>query len=130
MRIQSERLASTLTPGSYILRSPDLKSIINPQLLYTEAIALAYQGHIEGVIIPSGRLKYLRLLNEDERPEPPPKPESYDSNSSTAFTQSNMGVYRERTCQVVVKESVGHRYVESRGEVSGFVYTHCALRSR
>src|SRR5690349_5919711 len=68
MQIQSQALLAALIPGTYVLRS-ETRQLLNPAIDYTEAVSLTVRGQIEGIATPAGRIKYLRLLSEAERPK-------------------------------------------------------------
>jgi hypothetical protein len=75
------------------LRAADY-SMAQDSLPYTQALALAIRGHIEGIASPAGKIKYLRLLAERER-EPEVVTQAQQDGRSTAFARTNMGAYRE-----------------------------------
>ena len=126
MQISPLSLPEHLQPGVYELRT-EAWALKTTKLSFTDALSLAYQGLVEGIATPAGRIKYLRELSLEERPIEI-KPESIDDGKSTAFAQTNMGVFRQPVRAAVVKEYLGFRYVEESGEIVGHVYAHCALR--
>lgn len=98
MRIQAAHLVDHLTPGgSFEVRTADYRGF-SAAMPYTEALAMVFRGEVEGVAAPSGKIKYLRILPEGERPRPNDAlahSESMDNGRSTAFANTKMGAYRE-----------------------------------
>ena len=128
MRISSASLPDHLEPGSYELRTETF-SLLNSQVPYAEAVAMAYRGEVEGIATSSGRVKYLRQLSQDERAESDcVVPQIIEVGGSTVFARTHLGVYREPVRQVTVEEYLGFRVAVSSGEIVGRVYAHCGLR--
>lgn len=128
MRIPSSKLVDLLTPGASVeVRTEDYRGF-DPAMQYTEAVALAVRGHVEGIASASGRIRYLRMLAVSERPVAQPVAVA-DQSTSTAFARTNMGVYREAVRQPIVHvDAYGNRSVRASGEIIGHTWSHCALR--
>lgn len=118
MTIPSQKLPDILEPGVYSLRSADFSKLLNPQLEYTEAVAMAYRGEIEGVATKAGRVKYLRILDECERARATAvESEIIEAGGSTAFARTNLGAYRQ-----AVRSSIPGAHSLVAGEVIGHIW--------
>lgn len=98
-----------------------------------DAFCLAVQGKIEAVVSNGGKLRYFRELPDDVAAaialELRGGDDDIDEGTSTAFARTNQGTFRERLREVGVdQDGAGFRRVAEEGGVSGFCYTHCALR--
>jgi len=128
MTIPPNTLQKTLEPY------PDTKDLrktdgtLDSRIPYTEAYGKAVRSEIEAVCSPSGKIRYFRMLPVEMRPPEDVEREERDNGKSTAFAQTNMGVFREQVRQVVVEEYLGFRYAVESKDFVGHVYTHCALR--
>lgn len=97
MTTPASRLADILSPGVLLpLRGMDGR--IEKEIGYQEALAEIIVGGIEGVGPPSGRIKYLRRIPEQQRE--PAKPEllaleALMAGKSTVVAKTNIGAYRE-----------------------------------
>lgn len=112
----------------------------------TEAMALAERGLVEGVGPASGRVKYIRYLNANARPDTlivhpqPTKTHEVFTSHSGAIAQTGYGVHREYLQRVTVGYVTRHgadgRLFEQReviGELpspNGYVYSFCMLRTQ
>lgn len=123
MRIPASRLLASLEQGvSLPLRTHDFKGA-HPGLDYTEIMSLVMKGEVEGIAAPSGRVKLLRLLPIEEREKPAVAAPAVDTSKSTAFAQTNMGVYRE-----AVYSMEDHGGIQTKVVIS-HVFAHCAHRN-
>lgn len=98
----------------------------------TDAFCLAVQGKIEALVTDAGKLRYFRELPDDVAAAIALElrgGDDIDEGTSTAFARTNQGTFREKLREVGVdQDGAGFRRVAEEGGVSGFCYTHCALR--
>jgi hypothetical protein len=115
---------------SVMVRTQDFGGF-DPAMPYTDAVAMAIRGEVEGIMTPGGRLRYLRQLPPSERAPAPELEDEVSDSNSTAFARTNMGVYREPVREAIVRQDPwGNRTTRSSGEIVGHVYQHCALRQK
>ena len=130
MRVPSHQVTRLLNPSIPVpVRNSDY-SCFNSALPYAEAIALAARGEVEAIATPGGKVRYLRLLTDGEKPRlaivdlPAETILPNKSRSrSTVVVQTNMGVYR----QPVESSRLDQFGVPTR-IVVGHVWAHCGLR--
>ncbi len=109
MRIPACHILDRLPVGEpVVLRGADLRTLINSQVPYTDAVSLVVRGEVEGVGTRAGRIKYLRQLPLNERPIPAPSEDAMDhtESNSTIIARTNLGVYREFLGQTVALNPV------------------------
>jgi len=108
VRTNPQRLVEILElvkfEGTVVLQSPDFNSKI-ADLNWKQAKDLAWKGEIEGVGSKGNPIKYLRLLNDDERPAIPPCemfPDQFRRGESVFKTREPIGsalrAYYEEKC--------------------------------
>ncbi|HXS93046.1 MAG TPA: hypothetical protein VN736_00485 [Candidatus Limnocylindrales bacterium] len=93
---------------------------------YTEALAAAIRGEIEGIATRSGHIKCLRQLPASERPVVRPETGAEiapKGSSSGVVAQLNMGVYRQE-----VESAVKDEWGAPTRIIIGHVYAFCQLR--
>lgn len=127
MRIPASKVLDVLIPGETVeVRTAEFRGF-DAAMQYTDAVALAVRGSVEGVTNQSGKLRYLRLLSEQEMPDTV-KPEAIIGDGG-AYRPVNLGVFREPIRQAIVTEDPwGNRIARASGEIVGHVFTHCAHR--
>ena len=128
MQIPASRVLEALIPGqSVAVRTSDFRGF-DPAMSYTDAIARAIRGEVEGIMTPSGRLRYLRILPEAERQPAPESIANEFKSNSTAFAQTHLGVYRMAIREAIMKQDAyGNRTVAASGDVVGHIYQHCGV---
>jgi hypothetical protein len=128
MRIPPSQLSSFLEQNAPVAVRTSDYGCFNSAMPYTDAIALAARGEVEAVATRGGKVRYLRLLTEAEKPprlvvEDVPAEEIFGNTKSSVVARTEMGVYRQQVESVRSDESG----VPMR-EVIGYVWAHCALR--
>ena len=125
MIVQANQLEDYLNPEEekFELRMPN-RTLASDSLPYLEAWRLVHRGLVEGKVAGS-RLKYLRLLSEDElrqREQEKASTESHKS-SSTVVAKVGIGVRKQKLRELIVEEDPwGRRTVVGEGEVRGWTY--------
>jgi hypothetical protein len=127
MRIPPNSLSDYLKPNVPVpVRTSDY-GCFNSAMPYLEAMALAARGEVEAIATRSGKVRYLRLLAEKEKPprlviEEVPV-EAFTRSRSSAIASTNMGVYRQKIEAVRTDE-----FGLATREVIGHVWAHWGLR--
>ena len=125
MRIPAKTVLSLLAPDRSVVVRDATYGCVNSAMPYTEAVALAIRGEVEGITTPSGKIRYLRLLPASERVPVFAEAAHVDPKSrSTAVAQTNMGVYRQQ-----VESTEMDEYGTPTRIIIGHVYAHCLLRA-
>lgn len=131
MRIPPQRVADYLVPQVSVSVRTSNYNGFNPALPYTDAIALAARGEVEAVVTPGGKVRYLRLLADSEKPPrlvvedvPPEALTGKSRSAASAVAHTQMGVYRQK-----VESAKMDEYGVPTKIVIGHVWAHCALRA-
>jgi hypothetical protein len=125
-------VAAQLIPGVAVEVRTAAFGPFHDAMPYTEAVALAVRGDVEGVTSPSGKIRYLRLLPDSERAvDAMPSPADIFAGRSGPIAQTNMGVYRQPVREAIVaQDAFGKRIVQASGDIVGHVFAHRSLRLR
>lgn len=129
MTIPPQRLLDVIQPRIDLFELRDSSGLLLDRITWSDAYSRAVRDEIEGVATASERIRYFRVLPESQRPKPAEEAEEIHDSKSTAFANTNMGVYRERVREAVMADSCGFRKAVASGEITGFVWAFCQGRS-